>query len=317
MGLGLIGRERLKAALANGLVVVGGVDSEVAAQNLDHPVEVVPTLDALLAREPDLVTIATPHDVAGDIAIRCLSAGVKVLMEKPLGRSLDEARDICAAQQQPGQLNVGFNYRFFSGVRHLLEDVRDGWFGQLISVTITLGHGGAPGDAHTWKLDPEHAGGGCLIDPGVHALDLMLMLLGQDVRARSLATWRGFWGTGIEEEAHVVVTGPQGVVGVLDLSIVRWRSTFRIEVHGSDGYGVVAGRGRSYGPQEYRRGRRWAWRDSGLPQAETEEIVCIDDCSASFSDELRDVVSGLGWACSADQALEVMSLLTDLRNCCD
>lgn len=314
MGLGLIGRERLQAATANRLTVVGGVDAQATPATLDNRIELVPTVDELLEREPDLVTVAVPHDVAGGIAIQCLRAGANVLVEKPLGRNLDEAEAIVAAQQRPGQLTVGFNYRFFAGVRNLIEDVQSGSFGVVTRVAIALGHGGSPGDEKTWKLDGQRAGGGCLIDPGVHALDLMLLLLGPDLDPLSLATWSGFWGTGIEEEARATLITPEGTLGALDISIVRWRSEFRIEVHGTEGYGVVTGRGRSYGPQEYRRGRRWGWRDTGRSQAETEEIVCTDDCAKSFVDELRDVVDGTGRACSGAQGLAVMSLLERMRS---
>lgn len=298
----------------SGLTVVGAVDTQIPVGTLDHGIDIVPTVDALLAHNPDLVTIAIPHDVAGGVAIQCLNAGVNVLMEKPLGRDLAEATLISSAQQRHGQLTVGFNYRFFAGIRRLIEDVQAGVFGDLVSVAIALGHGGSPGDEQTWKLNAERAGGGCLIDPGVHALDLMLLLLGPNLEARALSTWDGFWETGIEEEAHAILTTPQGAIGTLDVSIVRWRSEFRVEVRGTEGYGVVAGRGRSYGDQTYRRGRRWAWRGSGMPQGDTEELVCTDDCRLSFSDELRDVTSGSGWACSNTQALAVMSLLAQFRS---
>ena len=314
VGLGLIGRERLRAATANGLTVVGGVDVQATPATLDNSIELVPTVDELLEREPHLITVAVPHDIAGAIAIRCLEAGANVLIEKPLGRTLDEGSAIAAAQQRPGQLTVGFNYRFFAGVRELIEDVRAGSFGVLTKVSITLGHGGSPGDEKTWKLDRRRAGGGCLIDPGVHALDLLLQILGPDLRAHSLATWSGFWGTGIEEEARATLVTPEGTLAALDISIVRWRSEFRLEVHGTDGYGVVTGRGRSYGAQEYRRGRRWGWLDADQPQGETEEAVCTDDCSTSFVDELRDVIDGAGRACSAEQGLAVMSVLDRMRS---
>jgi len=69
--------------------------------------------------------------------------------------------------------------------------------------------------------------------------------------------------------------------------VCQWRSEFRIEVIGRDGYGVVSGRGRSYGMQRYTRGKRWSWIN-GRPQVENEELVIESDCSDSFTNELRD-----------------------------
>jgi hypothetical protein len=101
-------------------------------------------------------------------------------------------------------------------------------------------------------------------------------------------TWEGFWNTGIEEEAHVLMLSGNTIIN-LAVSVVRWRSLFRIEVQGVEGYGRVEGRGRSYGTQTYLRGRRWAWQ-SGKAQAETEELVCVDNCLRSFELETADVL---------------------------
>lgn len=66
------------------------------------------------------------------------------------------------------------------------------------------------------------------------------------------------------------------------ISLNRWRSTFKIEVNGTEGYGVVEGRGKSYGPQSYRTGTRWGWQ-SGKSQAQSEILmVDKDPCEDSF-----------------------------------
>ena len=131
-----------------------------------------------------------------------------MLIEKPMGRDAGEALALMAAAQRPGQLRVGLNYRFFDGVEALLADVRAGNFGELISLDVVLGHGGSPGDERSWKLDPVRAGGGCLIDPGIHVLDLLLQIAGPEVEVVGARTWSGFWNTGIEEEAHLLFAGP-------------------------------------------------------------------------------------------------------------
>ena len=71
----------------------------------------------------------------------------------------------------------------------------------------------------------------------------------------------------------------------MDVSVVRWRSCFEIFALGSDGYGRVTGRGRSYGRQFYHRGPRWGWQ-TARDQASSEELVVDDACEDSFADEL-------------------------------
>ncbi len=325
IGGGLIGRERLDAVrrlAQSGLPVevVGICDADpamLAKATSDYGVPGFPTPDALVAQQPDLTIVALPHDVAVPVTLAVLESGGRVLLEKPMGRNLDEAEALFKAGGD--RLWVGFNYRFFAGIRRAIQDARQGAFGRLIGVDILMGHGCSPGQETTWKLDPVRAGGGCLIDPGVHLLDLALLIGGAPPNACSGTSWKGFWNTGIEEDVRLLLSVGDLTVSV-HVSIVRWRSTFRMELHGTDGYGVVTGRSRSYGGQSYVTGRRWGWQNAAS-QAASETLELESDGTDSFAAELQALLwpdDGLGreWpaACSASEALRVMQLLKRVRD---
>ena len=90
----------------------------------------------------------------------------------------------------------------------------------------------SPGMEKTWKFG-SGAGGGCLMDPGIHLLDLINVI--NDFKEMSVvgaSAWQGFWKTGIEEEAHVLLRSTTGFSAKLQTSIVRWRSVFQLEIHG-------------------------------------------------------------------------------------
>lgn len=315
IGYGLIGRERVRALVRlrdeDGLVAAFGVcDPFAPAERVT--VEALgavwcASLEEVRAFAPDWVVIATPHDAAEQLCAEVLGWGVRVLMEKPFGRSLAQAEALAAHARDDRQLFVGFNYRFFPGIAAALGDARAGLFGPLVSVTMLLGHGGSPGMEKGWKFDPVKAGGGCLIDPGIHLLDLCHCLAPAPALAQ-LSVWSGFWQTGIEEETHLLLrAGP--VIFNVQVSVVRWRSVFRLEIHGTAGYGVVTGRGRSFGAMKYVRGRRWGWQHAANQEA-SEETVNVSDCDDSFRDEMRALFSGQTGAwpapCTAAEALAVM-----------
>lgn len=322
IGLGLIGRQRLSAL--NDLVgrgcaieIVGVVDPCLAANpEIAGTAPVVSSVERLVAMRPDWILVATPHDVAVEVVSSVLASGIGVFVEKPLGRDVGEAQQMMSAMQRDGQLRVGYNYRFFDGVKALLHDVAIERFGELVSLEVELGHGGSPDDAKTWKLDPIRAGGGCLIDPGIHVLDLVLKIAGTELEVVGASSWAGFWKTGIEEDVHLLLAGTKVPTVNLHISVVRWRSTFRMELHGTEGYGVVEGRGRSYGPQSYRRGRRWGWQGA-LTQFDSEEAVCISDCDDAFALELKALLCEEGDSVSlvgtADEAIAGMDLLEKCR----
>lgn len=300
IGAGLIGQERLKAVRAlqqhgHDLALMGVYDPfqpklvQLAATFGFTPAA---SLADLLRTPTDLLIVSCPHDTATEMAVQALRAGHRVLLEKPLGRNAAEAGQIVAAAQSDEQLVLGLNYRFMPGVAALTRDVREQHFGQPVSLSITLGHGGRPGDEKTWKLDPVRCGGGALLDPGIHVLDLARRLLGGEIGGPHVTSWSGFWKTGIEE--HVTIAGQTGATAAhLDISVVRWRSLFEIHFLGTDGYGLVTGRGRSYGPQIYRRGKRWGWQHSAS-QAASEETVIENACEDSFRDELAGILGLTG-----------------------
>ena len=323
IGAGLIGRERIKAVLAlsaSGRPVElcavhdpGLKDKPPELQN--HGARLAGFLDELFSFKPDWIFISTPHDAAAGLAKQALSRGCNVLLEKPLGRNLREAVEIASAQVRKDQLFVGCNYRFYDGIAAALGDVEQKRFGNIISVNMVLGHGGNPKDKAGWKLDPEKAGGGVLIDPGIHLLDLCTHMFGGGIRVGKVLSWRGFWNTGIEEEAHVLMESGKCIIN-LQLSVVRWRSAFRIEINGDEGYGIIEGRGRSYGRQKYTRGRKWGWM-SGKGQKETEEVVVESEGDDVFQKEIEALLWGATGdyirPCSGQEALASMELLEECR----
>ena len=322
LGYGLIGRERVRA-----LVRLRDEDRLVSAIAVcDPPVAAgaaevgalggrwCASLAEVRAFAPDWVVIATPHDTAAQLCAEVLPWGMRVLLEKPFGRSLAEAEQLAALARDERQISIGFNYRFFPGIAAALGDARAGRFGPLVSVAMVLGHGGSPGMEKGWKFDPAKAGGGCLLDPGIHLLDLC-RCLAPELTLGHLTAWRGFWKTGIEEETHLLLHSGATVFNV-QASVVRWRSVFRLEIHGTEGYGVVTGRGRSYGPMQYIRGRRWGWQAAANQEA-SEESVNVSTCEDSLRDEMRALFSGAtnSWPapCSAAEALAVMRIYQDCR----
>jgi predicted dehydrogenase len=236
-------------------------------------------------------------------------------MEKPMGRDLNEAEKLLKLGGD--RLCVGFNYRFYKGVSQSIRDIRSGRFGEIVSIEFVLGHGCAPGQERTWKLDEMRAGGGCLIDPGVHLLDLCRELAPKGVKPVGGTSWAGFWNTGIEEEVSLILQA-DGFSINLRISLVAWRSTFHMRINGTDGYGIVTGRNRSYGKQQYRVGKRWGWREANS-QADSEVIELEDDGLDVFRHETeallfekRDV---LEWPriATAQDAIGVMRLLDEIR----
>lgn len=268
IGAGAIGKERIKALEKLGENIIAVIDPNISQVN-DYPCY-MDINDCNLI--PDWYFVCTPHDTTVKI-VKKLEFEVslhktKILVEKPyLGKIRVD--------------NVGFNYRFFKGVKQLLIDVKEKIFGELISVNMILALGDGPGTDKTWRLDPLRAGKGAMLDPGIHLIDLAMLISEGTLEYVSGIHDSKFWNTGFEEEVHALAHDKNNCIYNIQASKVRWRNTFRIEVNGTDGYGIVEGRNRNYGYQTYLRGKRWGWL-SGKNQRETEEIVIKKGIEISF-----------------------------------
>jgi predicted dehydrogenase len=288
VGHGLIGRQRAAAVVALGGALAGTVDPLAPGRD-DAPH--FAALDDVAPGAYDAAVVALPHDLAVPAAKAVLASGKPVLMEKPLGLHAASARELLDAAALVGAPSfVGYNYRFLPHVRRVLEAAAAGSLGTLRTIDMLLGHGGHPRSAEGWKLDPRLAGGGVVLDPGVHLLDLLL-LLDPALALQHAAGTRGFWGTGIEEDV-VLTFGHDRLLATVRVSHMRWVNDFHVEVVGEDGYGIATGRGGNYGSQTLRLGRRWAWSEPGAAsQRETEATADFGPDNVSLTDELAAVLA--------------------------
>ncbi len=186
IGLGFGGESALKGyqRLANVQVVaLAGLEEErLAALGKTYN---VPHLyrysEELLARDDlDAVSVAVPNYLHAPIALAALERGLHVLCEKPLARTGDEAEAMVQAATKANRvLQVVFNHRERGDIHVLKRYIDEGKLGQIYYAKVYwMRRRGIPG-AGTWFVNKEMAGGGPLIDLGVHVLDMALHLLGE------------------------------------------------------------------------------------------------------------------------------------------
>ncbi len=211
---------------------------------------------AVTAGEVDVVVVATSHDGLVRATHAALEAGKDVFCEKPLARNWAEAAPLVALAEQRGRvLAVGFNHRCHPGIARLRALAAEGAIGQLLWARCRYGHGGRAGYEREWRADPVRAGGGELLDQGIHALDLFGWLFGEFAEVAAFLQ-TAFWPVAVEDNAFVLLRTAAGQVASLHASWTQWRNLFSFEVCGSQGYLCVEGLGGNYGPERLRIGKR-------------------------------------------------------------
>jgi predicted dehydrogenase len=197
IGCGAIGRKRAGALSGQPLVACADVDL-AAAEALARTIpgaHAERSWEHLLAR-PDIaiVIVATTNDALAPIATAAVRAGKHVLVEKPAGRTRQEVEGVIAAAAEARRVvHVGFNHRYHPALRQARALVDSGVIGRLMMLRGRYGHGGRLGYESEWRADPARAGGGELIDQGVHLIDLARWFLGEFTGVEGFATtyfWR-------------------------------------------------------------------------------------------------------------------------------
>ncbi len=180
VGLGNIGQYHADRLLDLGVDLVGGMDVVADARERFGRRYGVETYEshAPLYDTVDAVIITTPNRYHEEYTVEALEAGIHVLVEKPLAHSLESAaRMLEAAHESDAICMVGFNNRFRNTVRIVRNRIERGDLGEVKHIEANyVRRRGVPGRG-SWFTRRSVAGGGALIDLGVHAIDLALYLL--------------------------------------------------------------------------------------------------------------------------------------------
>ncbi len=182
LGAGWIGRSRMAGVAASGVADIVAVadsveDAARAAAAEMGRAQAYRSLDDLLALDLDGIVIATPSALHASQSLLALDAGMAVFCQKPLGRNAREVEKVVdTARAADRLLGVDFSYRFTNGLQAIYELIHSGQLGTVYAADLTFHN--AYGPDKPWFYNRDLSGGGCLVDLGVHLVDVALWMLG-------------------------------------------------------------------------------------------------------------------------------------------
>lgn len=136
--------------------------------------------DLLAAPDIDAVSVCLPNALHLPVTVAALEAGKHVLVEKPLARTADEGHAMIeAARAHERILMIAFNHRYRSDVQWIKQYIESGAIGRVYYAKAHwMRRAGIP-RLGSWFVSKEQAGGGPLVDLGVHVLDMAMYLMGE------------------------------------------------------------------------------------------------------------------------------------------
>ena len=264
--------------------------------------------EALARADVDSVILATPPDAQVQIVRAAIAAGKHVLVEKPAARHVAELAGIPQlAAERNVCVRVGFNHRYHRAFRQARRLVDSGALGSLLYLRARYGHGGRPGYASEWRAQPQRAGGGELIDQGVHLIDLARWFLGdfEEVHGH-IATF--FWDMPVEDNGFLCLKTPTEKVAWLHASCTEWKNTFSFEIFGRHGKLQVDGLGGSYGVERLTYYRMLP--EMGPPETRTWEYPGEDQSwSTEFAHFSECISKGRQPSGTLDDAIEALRVV--------
>ena len=221
VGAGIIGRAHLQAVLASGTVALSAiVDPSPAATGLAAQASVphYTSLDELLAKDrPEGLVLATPNHLHLSQALRCIEAGLPILLEKPITPTLAEAEQLVARAEQLGARVLIGHHRAHSPIMAMAAQiVRSGKLGRLVAVT---GSATFLKPDHYFEDGPwrRQIGGGPILLNMIHEVHNLRMLCGAITHVQAFASHavRGFV---VEDTVAINLRFANGALGSFMLS---------------------------------------------------------------------------------------------------
>lgn len=183
IGLGNQGLEHLQGSQqCNDVTIVAGFDPSERAvkQCLKHYPElhIASSIDELLNKKSGLegIIVALPHHEYERVLPSLFETGLPILKEKPLARTVDEARYFISQAKKHGcLLQTAIQRRTHPSYKALKQHIKTQ---QILEIQLTMNLGFKRSDTDTWRADKTKSGGGALLDSGYHMVDLALFLMG-------------------------------------------------------------------------------------------------------------------------------------------
>lgn len=212
-GVGWIGRNRMQAAAQSGLADIVSLfdpsaDCTTEALRLVPHCKVLSSFEEMINDdEVEGVVIATPSAMHCAQALQAFAKDKAVFCQKPLGRNSNEVEAVIEAAQESNKLlGADFSYRYTTGFKKIHSVIQSGELGKIFAVDLKFHN--AYGPDKPWFYDRKLSGGGCVLDLGIHLIDLMLYALSfpQVEKIRSSLYAKGVCAKGkdiVEDYANV------------------------------------------------------------------------------------------------------------------
>ncbi|MDC1401535.1 Gfo/Idh/MocA family oxidoreductase [Gammaproteobacteria bacterium] len=318
-GYGVVGKTRHRSIESNTSYQITAISesSQEARKFIPAGIKIYNDYKSLIASaDIDVIFISLPNQFASEAACLSLQRGLHVFCEKPPARTHAELLEVEKQSLKFPELKLmyGFNHRFHLSVEEAKLLIDSNSLGRLINMKGVYGKSQMISFNQTdWRTNREASGGGILLDQGIHMLDLMRYLSGENFTEVFSIIDNAFWNFDVEDNAYVLMKSPKGLVSQLHSSATQWRHVFNLEITLERGSLILGGLltgSKSYGDETLTVITSDPSKDNGMPKESTSKY----NKDVSWDNEIKYFANSLASNTSIERgsikdALETMKLI--------
>ncbi len=208
---------------------------------------------ALLQEELDILFVCLTNDIAAEVTKEGLLKNLHVFCEKPPGKDVQDIKSVREVELKFPKLKLmyGFNHRYHDSVKEALQIVSSKELGKVLNMRGVYGKSQIVSFKSDWRTKRSIAGGGILLDQGIHMVDLMRLFAGEFKEIHSFID-NSYWKHDVEDNAYALMKSESGIVAFLHSTATQWRHRFHLDIsleHGSIGLSGILSGSKSYGAE--------------------------------------------------------------------
>jgi len=244
-GYGIVGKRRQECIDRHPKMKVMAVCDRAFGDNgfMKGGIRYYQNYNDLLTENLDALIVCLTNDIAPKVTIAALKREIHVFCEKPPGRNIDDVVNVIEEGKKHSNLKImyGFNHRYHESVQEALRIIKSKKLGKIINIRGVYGKSKIKTfNQADWRTKREIAGGGILLDQGIHMVDLMRLFVGEFEEVHSFIS-NDHWGYDVEDNAYALMKSKSGAVGMLNSSATQWRHRFHLDVNLEKGSLILSG----------------------------------------------------------------------------
>ena len=231
-GYGVVGKKRKKILDGiSGISVIAISDKNPKNRISSKKIKFFNDYKKLFKENLDILFVSLPNKYAADATIKAIKNKINVFCEKPPARNINELKKVLKEFKKKNQLKLkyGFNHRYHDSIILTKKIIESRRYGQLVNLKGLYGKSKIISFAGQWRSNKSIAGGGILLDQGIHLLDIMRFFCGEFKEIKSLVN-NNYWKYKVEDNAYVIMRSRKNVVAMVHSTATQWQHQFRIEI---------------------------------------------------------------------------------------